>query len=72
MDAQPSASPASQGEPEGLVAEEEGLSQQESVPAAQEEVTEEAYEEVRLAWRLPAPPFPSRRAVRTTRGHGGL
>uniref|UniRef100_A0A8D1SR70 PDZ domain-containing protein n=1 Tax=Sus scrofa TaxID=9823 RepID=A0A8D1SR70_PIG len=45
VDAQPSASPASQGEPEGLVAEEEGLSQQESVPAAQEEVTEEAYEE---------------------------
>ncbi|XP_074208801.1 protein scribble homolog isoform X5 [Camelus bactrianus] len=40
-----SASTASQGEPEGLLAEVEGLSQQESLPAAQEEVTEETYEE---------------------------
>ncbi|XP_040117554.1 protein scribble homolog isoform X11 [Oryx dammah] len=40
-----SASTASQGEPEGPLAEEEGLSQQEPVPATQEEVMEETYEE---------------------------
>ena len=44
-----SAGTASQGEPEGPLAEEEGLSQQEPVPATQEEVMEETYEEVRLA-----------------------
>ncbi|XP_040117552.1 protein scribble homolog isoform X9 [Oryx dammah] len=41
-----SASTASQGEPEGPLAEEEGLSQQEPVPATQEEVMEETYEEI--------------------------
>ncbi|XP_042109887.1 protein scribble homolog isoform X14 [Ovis aries] len=40
-----SAGTASQGEPEGPLAEEEGLSQQEPVPATQEEVMEETYEE---------------------------
>ncbi|XP_024596793.1 LOW QUALITY PROTEIN: protein scribble homolog [Neophocaena asiaeorientalis asiaeorientalis] len=40
-----SASTASQGEPEGLLAEEEEPSQQESTPTSQEEVTEETYEE---------------------------
>ncbi|XP_068840111.1 protein scribble homolog isoform X5 [Capricornis sumatraensis] len=40
-----SAGTASQGEPEGLLAEEEGLSQQEPMPATQEEVMEETYEE---------------------------
>ncbi|KAI4539956.1 hypothetical protein MG293_010351 [Ovis ammon polii] len=40
-----SAGTASQGEPEGPLAEEEGLSQQEPVPATQEEVMEEIYEE---------------------------
>lgn len=44
-----SAGTASQGEPEGPLAEEEGLSQQEPMPATQEEVMEETYEEVRLA-----------------------
>lgn len=43
-----STSTASQGEPEGPLAEAEGLSQQEAVSAAQEEAAEEAYEEVRL------------------------
>lgn len=65
-----SAGTASQGEPEGPLAEEEGLSQQEPVPATQEEVMEETYEEVRLALGaassgagLPAPtppPFQAR------------
>uniref|UniRef100_A0AC11BG85 Scribble planar cell polarity protein n=1 Tax=Ovis aries TaxID=9940 RepID=A0AC11BG85_SHEEP len=41
-----SAGTASQGEPEGPLAEEEGLSQQEPVPATQEEVMEETYEEL--------------------------
>ncbi|XP_070488320.1 protein scribble homolog isoform X27 [Equus przewalskii] len=40
-----STSTASQGEPEGPLAEAEGLSQQEAVSAAQEEAAEEAYEE---------------------------
>ncbi|XP_066873754.1 protein scribble homolog isoform X3 [Kogia breviceps] len=40
-----SASTASQGEPEGPLAEVEGPSQQESTPTSQEEVTEEIYEE---------------------------
>ncbi|XP_061294049.1 protein scribble homolog isoform X5 [Bos javanicus] len=40
-----SAGTASQGEPEGPLAEEEGLSQQEPMPATQEEVMEETYEE---------------------------
>ncbi|XP_014652760.1 PREDICTED: protein scribble homolog isoform X3 [Ceratotherium simum simum] len=40
-----STSTASQGEPEVLLAEAEGLSQQEAAPAAQEEAAEEAYEE---------------------------
>ncbi|XP_052507514.1 protein scribble homolog isoform X2 [Budorcas taxicolor] len=40
-----SAGTASQGEPEGPLAEEEGLSQQEPVPATQEEIMEETYEE---------------------------
>ena len=60
-----SAGTASQGEPEGPLAEEEGLSQQEPVPATQEEVMEETYEEVRLALGaacsgagLPAPTLP--------------
>lgn len=44
-----SAGTASQGEPEGPLAEEEGLSQQEPMPATQEDVMEETYEEVRLA-----------------------
>ncbi|XP_070320406.1 protein scribble homolog isoform X4 [Odocoileus virginianus] len=41
-----SAGTASQGEPEGPLAEEEGLSQQEPMPATQEEVMEETYEEL--------------------------
>lgn len=59
-----SASTASQGEPEGLLAEEEEPSQQESTPTSQEEVTEETYEEVRLAVKAacpgvgPPPPAP--------------
>ncbi|XP_036685872.1 protein scribble homolog isoform X13 [Balaenoptera musculus] len=40
-----SASTASQGEPEGPLAEVEGPSQQESTPTTQEEVVEEIYEE---------------------------
>ncbi|XP_044784308.1 protein scribble homolog isoform X11 [Bubalus bubalis] len=44
-DSRLSAGTASQGEPEGPLAEEEGLSQQEPVPATQEEVMEETYEE---------------------------
>uniref|UniRef100_A0AAA9RY88 Protein scribble homolog n=1 Tax=Bos taurus TaxID=9913 RepID=A0AAA9RY88_BOVIN len=40
-----SAGTVSQGEPEGPLAEEEGLSQQEPMPATQEEVMEETYEE---------------------------
>uniref|UniRef100_A0A8C6FRT9 Protein scribble homolog n=1 Tax=Moschus moschiferus TaxID=68415 RepID=A0A8C6FRT9_MOSMO len=40
-----SAGTASQGESDGPLAEEEGLSQQEPMPATQEEVTEETYEE---------------------------
>ncbi|XP_065759026.1 protein scribble homolog isoform X11 [Muntiacus reevesi] len=40
-----SAGTASQGEPEDPLAEEEGLSQQEPMPATQEEVMEETYEE---------------------------
>lgn len=66
-----SAGTASQGEPEGPLAEEEGLSQQEPMPATQEEVMEETYEEVRLALGaacsgagLPAPtPPPFQAAV---------
>lgn len=42
----PSASTASEGEPEILLAEEQGLSQQEAIPG-QEDETEEDYEEVR-------------------------
>ncbi|XFG07121.1 hypothetical protein AB1E19_010745 [Capra hircus] len=45
VDSHLSAGTASQGEPEGPLAEEEGLSQQEPVPATQEEVMEETYEE---------------------------
>ncbi|XP_065759025.1 protein scribble homolog isoform X10 [Muntiacus reevesi] len=41
-----SAGTASQGEPEDPLAEEEGLSQQEPMPATQEEVMEETYEEL--------------------------
>ncbi|XP_039701940.1 protein scribble homolog isoform X3 [Pteropus medius] len=40
-----SAGTTSQGEPEGLLAEVEGLSQQEAAPAAQDEDAEESYEE---------------------------
>ncbi|KAM5210957.1 protein scribble homolog isoform 11-T11 [Hipposideros larvatus] len=40
-----STSTASQAEPEGLAAEAEALSQQDAAPAAQEEATEETYEE---------------------------
>ncbi|XP_011373246.1 protein scribble homolog [Pteropus vampyrus] len=40
-----SAGTTSQGEPEGLLAEAEGLSQQEAAPAAQDEDAEESYEE---------------------------
>ena len=62
-----SASTASQGEPEGPLAEVAGPSQQESTPTTQEEVVEEIYEEVRLALETacpgvglppPAPPAP--------------
>uniref|UniRef100_A0A8C3YGY2 Scribble planar cell polarity protein n=1 Tax=Catagonus wagneri TaxID=51154 RepID=A0A8C3YGY2_9CETA len=57
-DSRLSASTASQGEPEGLLPEGEGLSLQESAPAAQEEVAEEAYEEptVRFAEDTLLPP----------------
>lgn len=49
-DSQPSTGTASQGEPEGSLADTQGLSQQEAAPNAQEEaVEEETYEEVRLA-----------------------
>ncbi|XP_008054904.1 protein scribble homolog isoform X2 [Carlito syrichta] len=44
-DSRPSASTVSEGEPEGLVTEAQGLSQQEAMPAGQEEDTEEDYEE---------------------------
>ena len=54
-DSHQSAGTASQGEPEGPLAEEEGLSQQEPMPATQEEVMEETYEEVRLALGALAP-----------------
>lgn len=50
-----SASTASQGEPEGPLAEVEEPSQQESTPTSQEEVTEEIYEEVRLALKAACP-----------------
>lgn len=48
-DSRLSAGTTSQGEPEGLLAEAEGLGQQEAAPAAQDEDAEESYEEVRLA-----------------------
>ncbi|XP_036137167.1 protein scribble homolog isoform X2 [Molossus molossus] len=53
-----STSTASQGEPEGLPSEAEGLSLQEATPAAQEEAEEEIYEEptVRFAEDTLLPP----------------
>ncbi|XP_064443820.1 protein scribble homolog isoform X14 [Mirounga angustirostris] len=44
-DSQPSAGTASQGEPEGPLAETQGLSQQEAAANTQEEAAEETYEE---------------------------
>ncbi|XP_036089043.1 protein scribble homolog isoform X3 [Rousettus aegyptiacus] len=44
-DSRLSAGTTSQGEPEGLLAEAEGLGQQEAAPAAQDEDAEESYEE---------------------------